>query len=190
MRLCRVTSKPYFTDTAAATSLSSAPSGYESELESALRLMLRLQPQAQIIVVDQYLPIPKPIRLGALVFPLYPEADRLFLEASVKQLCERLNLIVQRLAKDGYHVRSQIAIAAFVHNELGYTLIADDDIHPSDACYAAMGKAFARASWGDFREVKTAVQELPIHNVIDGKELLGTSGSRIVITMLICHFAA
>ncbi|CAM4418521.1 lysophospholipase L1-like esterase [Paenibacillus endophyticus] len=164
----------------AAVSLSSALSGYETELESALRLMLRLQPKAQIVIADQYLPIPKPIRLGALVFPLYPEADRLFLEASVKQLRERLNLIVQRLTKDGYQVKVANAAAAFVDNELRYTSIEDGDIHPSGAGYAAMGKAFSKAIWGDYREVKAAGQEQPIHIVIDGEELLGTSGSRIV----------
>lgn len=144
---------------------------YETELEAALRLMLSLQPKAKIIVADQYLPIPKPVRIGALVFPLYPEADRLFLQDSVKKLRERLNNVAGRLTKEGKQVKIANAADAFIDNELAYTSIADGDIHPSKAGYAAMGRAFAKTIWGDYRVVKPKKDGEPVSVVLNGKEM-------------------
>ncbi|WP_138755256.1 GDSL-type esterase/lipase family protein [Paenibacillus sinopodophylli] len=164
----------------AASVLETALNRYEAELESSLRSITSLQPKVQIIIADQYLPIPKPVRLGALVFPLYPEADRLFLESSVKQLRERLNQIVQRLTKEGYQVKIANVAAAFVDNELRYTSIADGDIHPNHAGYAAMGTAFAKAVWGEYRVAKPKEPNQPVHILVKGKELPGTSGALFV----------
>ncbi|WP_419874616.1 stalk domain-containing protein [Candidatus Pristimantibacillus sp. PTI5] len=159
-------------DQAEATAvLNNALDVYETELESALRLMLSLQPKAKIIVADQYLPIPKPVRIGALVFPLYPEADRLFLQDSVKKLRERLNNVAGRLTKEGKQVKIANAAAAFIDNELAYTSIADGDIHPSKAGYAAMGRAFAKTIWGDYRVVKPKKDGEPVSVVLNGKEM-------------------
>lgn len=153
---------------------------YETELEASLRLILSLQPKAKIVVADQYLPIPKPVRIGAFVFPLYPEADRLFLEESVKKQRERLNKIVGRLTKDGMQVKIANAASAFIDNELAYTSIADGDIHPSKAGYAAMGKVFAKAIWGDYRAVKPKEDGELVSIVLNGKEMISTNKPLLV----------
>ncbi|MDQ8733021.1 stalk domain-containing protein [Paenibacillus sp. LHD-38] len=153
---------------------------YETELEASLRLILSLQPKAKIVVADQYLPIPKPVRIGAFVFPLYPEADRLFLEESVKKQRERLNEIVGRLTKEGEQVKIANAASAFIDNELAYTSIADGDIHPSKAGYAAMGKAFAKAIWGDYRAVKPKEDGELVSIVLNGKEMISTNKPLLV----------
>ncbi|WP_169083597.1 stalk domain-containing protein [Paenibacillus sp. PL91] len=153
---------------------------YESELEATLRLLLSLQPKAAVVIADQYLPIPPPIKFGELFFPLYPEANRLFLMDSVKQLRERLNLVSERLTEDGFHVRIADVASSFTDNELSFTSIAKGDIHPTRAGYAAMGKAFAKAIWSDYRVVKPRESEVPVSIVVKGKELIGSNKPLLV----------
>ena len=136
---------------------------------------MSLQPNAQIVIADQYLPIPAPLKVGALVFPLFPEKDRLFLVESVKLLREKLELVSGRLAKEGYHLKIANVADSFTNNELGYTSIADGDIHPNRAGYAAMGKAFTKAIWGDYRVIKPRDNGVPVTVVVNGKELAGAN---------------
>lgn len=164
----------------AAAVLKNALTTYETELEASLRLILSLQPYAEIVVADQYLPIPQPVKIGALVFPLYPEADRLFLKDSVKQLRERLNQVTGRLTKDGFHVKIANAASSFIDNELSFTSIAQGDIHPSRAGYAAMGKAFAKAIWGDYLVVKPRESGVPLSIIVKGKELTSANKPLLV----------
>lgn len=148
---------------------------YEAELEAALRLMLSLQPDAEVVIADQYLPIPQPVKIGALTFPLYPEADRLFLQNSVKQLRESLNQVTGRLTKDGFHLKIANVASSFIDKEVSFTSIAQGDIHPSRAGYAAMGKAYALAIWGDYLVVKPRERGVPVTIVVKGKELVSAN---------------
>nr|WP_235549024.1 hypothetical protein [Paenibacillus sp. Soil522] len=43
---------------------------------------------------------------------------------------------------------------SFIEKEVSFTSIAQGDIHPSRAGYAAMGKALSKAIWGDYLVVK------------------------------------
>jgi len=155
---------------------------YETELEPALRLLLSQQPNTQIIIADQYLPIPPPLKVGSLIFPLYPEADRLFLKDSIKQLRERLNQIIDRLTKEGFDAKIANVASSFIDNELSYTSIVQGDIHPSRAGYAAMGKSFTKAIWGDYRVVKPKSKgsEIALAVVVNGKEMISANKPMVV----------
>lgn len=159
----------------AAVVLDNALNIYETELEAALRLMITLQPNAQIVVADQYLPIPPPVKIGSLTFPLYPEADRLFLMDSLKQQRKRLDEIIARLTNNGFNVKAANVANAFTGNELNFTSVAEGDIHPSREGYAAMGKAFTKAIWGNYRTVRPRESGVPVSIVVMGKELLSNN---------------
>jgi lysophospholipase L1-like esterase len=159
----------------AAVVLDNALNIYETELEAALRLMLTLQPNAQIVVADQYMPIPPPVKIGALTFPLYPEADRLFLMDSLKQQRKRLDEIIARLTNDGFKVKAANVANAFTGNELRFTSVAEGDIHPSREGYAAMGKAFTKVIWGTYRTVTPRENGVPVSIVVMGKEILSNN---------------
>lgn len=159
----------------AAVVLDNALNIYETELEAALRLMLTLQPAAQIVVADQYLPIPPPVKIGSLTFPLYPEANRLFLMDSLKQQRKRLDEIIARLTNNGFKVKAANVANAFTDNELSFTSIEEGDIHPSREGYAAMGKAFTKAIWGNYRTVKPRESGVPVSIVVLGKELMNNN---------------
>ncbi|WP_424767329.1 stalk domain-containing protein [Paenibacillus sp. sgz302251] len=153
---------------------------YEKDFEAALGTLLELQPNARIVVADQYLPIPPPIKVGALTIPLYPETNRLFLIESLKQLRQRLDEITARFTKEGFNIGIANVARSFTGNELSYTSIADGDIHPSSAGYAAMGKAFTRTIWGEYRTVSPRGNGVPVSVVVKGKELISANKPLLV----------
>ncbi|MFX3632190.1 MAG: stalk domain-containing protein [Candidatus Pristimantibacillus sp.] len=144
---------------------------YEQQLELALRNLLKLQPNAQIVIANQYLPVPAPLKLGAITIPLYPEADRQFLIGSLTQLHNRLTSIASRLNGEGYHLNTVNVNGMFRNNELKFTTLSDGDVHPNRQGYAAMGNRFARTIWGEYRTVRPRPANVPISVVVAGKEL-------------------
>ncbi|CAM3985833.1 GDSL-type esterase/lipase family protein [Paenibacillus alkaliterrae] len=158
----------------AAIVLDNALAIYEKELEETIRGMAELRPQAQIVVADQYLPVPAPFKIKDTLVELYPEADRLFLVDGQKQLQERLDGVVARLSNVGINVKAANVADPFKGNELSFTSISEGDIHPSRSGYAAMGKAFANAIWDEYLTVKPRAEGVPISVVINGKELISS----------------
>lgn len=153
---------------------------YEQQLEFALRNLLKLQPKVQIVIANQYLPVPAPVKLGAITITLYPEADRQFLIGSLAQLHNRLTSIVRRLNGEGYHLNTVNVNGMFRNNELKFTTLSDGDVHPNHQGYAAMGNRFAKTIWGDYRMVRPRSANVPVSVVVAGKELPASSSPPIL----------
>lgn len=159
---------------AAAALLETSLSEYEKELEAALKLLAKLQPDAEIVVADQYLPVPSPLIIKDSPVELYPETNRQFLLGAQKQLQIRLGALVARLVQDGIDVKVANVAKPFTGNELAYTSVAREDIHPNALGYAAMGKAFSETIWNEYLTVKPRDKNVPISVVVNGKELVGS----------------
>ncbi|MGO4107611.1 stalk domain-containing protein [Paenibacillus sp. YAF4_2] len=144
---------------------------YEKDLEASIRTIAGLNGAAQIVIADQYLPIPAPIKIGNVTIPLYPEEDRLLLLDGVKKIRSKLDLISSRLAKDDIKLQITSVSDLFVGHELEYTSIADKDIHPNHLGYAVMGRAFSDTIWGDYRTVRARPANVQMSVVVAGKEL-------------------
>ncbi|WP_156283414.1 stalk domain-containing protein [Paenibacillus sp. NEAU-GSW1] len=144
---------------------------YEQELKAALQTIVKLNPKARIAIADQYLPVPAPIKVGSATIEWYPEDDRQFLLGGSDQLRNRLNGIVAELNKNGGDALAVNISTAFLGNETTYTTIAKGDIHPNYLGYAAMGRAYAEAIWGDYRTVRQRAAGIPISVVVEGNEL-------------------
>lgn len=144
---------------------------YESELAGVLRLILKLNPNVQVAISDQYLPIPAPYQIGNTTVYAYPEKNRQFLLSGVEQLKERLSRTLALLAGEGLNVKAVGIADKFAGNELGLTYIAKKDIHPNSLGYTVIGKAYAETIWGDYRTVKPRASDAPLSIVVKGKEL-------------------
>ncbi len=156
----------------AGTLLQSALASYDKELTSALETAAKLAPGAQIIIADQYLPVPSPrVVLGELT-ELYPEKNRQFLLAGQKQMQEKLASVTGKLNVQGISVKTANVAAAITGYELEYTSIASGDIHPNALGYAKMGEAFADAIWSEYLTVQKRAAGVPISVVVSGKELI------------------
>lgn len=144
---------------------------YEKDLEASIRTIAALNPKAQIVMSDQYLPIPAPIKLGSTTIELYPEAKRKLLLEGVTKLRGKLEQVSVRLAEDSIKLQIADVSSLFVGHELDYTSIAEKDIHPNRLGYAAMGRAFAAAIWSDYRTVRPRPANVQMSVVVGGKEL-------------------
>ncbi|MFF2091693.1 stalk domain-containing protein [Paenibacillus sp. NPDC058174] len=153
---------------------------YEQELEAALRIIVKLNPDAKIAIADQYLPVPAPLKVGSFTIPLFPEYQRQFLLKGLGQLHDRLNSIVARLNKEGAHAIAVNISAPFLGSETKLTSIADGDVHPNRQGYAAIGRAFSKAVWGSYRTVRPRAADVSISVVAAGKELPANASKPII----------
>ncbi|WP_155985921.1 stalk domain-containing protein [Paenibacillus gorillae] len=153
---------------------------YEKELEAALRIIVKLNPDATIAVADQYLPVPAPLKVGSFTIPLFPEVQRQFLLTGLGQLHDRLNGIVYRLNSEGAHALAVNISAPFLGSETKLTSIADGDVHPNRQGYTAIGRAFSKAVWGSYRTVRPRAANVPISIVASGKELPANASKPII----------
>ncbi|WP_248761543.1 stalk domain-containing protein [Paenibacillus sp. ATY16] len=144
---------------------------YEKDLEASIRTIAALNPKAQMVMSDQYLPVPAPLQFGSTTIELYPEAKRKLLLDGVTKLRGKLELVSTRLADDGIKLQVADVSSLFVGHELEYTSIAQGDIHPNHLGYAAMGRAFATAIWGDYRTIRPRQANVQMSVVVAGKEL-------------------
>ncbi|WP_336773944.1 stalk domain-containing protein [Paenibacillus sp. MMO-58] len=144
---------------------------YEKDLEASIRTIAAMNPKAQMVMSDQYLPVPAPLQFGSATIELYPEAKRKLLLDGVTKLRGKLDLVSTRLAADGIKLQVADVSSLFVGHELEYTSIAQGDIHPNHQGYAAMGRAFATAIWGDYRTARPRQANVQMSVVVAGKEL-------------------
>lgn len=146
---------------------------YASELEASFQILNKLQPKAEIVIADQYLPIPPPIVINDQVIHTFPENAAAFLKDALVQLRDRLDAIVERQLADGYNIKIVDASEAIAGKELVYTSISKGDIHPTLAGYAALGKAFTNKIWGDgYKTAKPRANGVPISIIVNGEELI------------------
>ncbi|SFE11952.1 Lysophospholipase L1 [Paenibacillus catalpae] len=144
---------------------------YEKDLEASIRTIAALNPEAQLVISDQYLPVPAPVKFGSATIELYPEAKRKLLLDGVTKLRSKLDQVSTRVSKDGIKLQIADVSSLFVGHELEFTSIAEGDIHPNHKGYAAMGRAFANTIWGDYRTVRPRLANVQMSVVVDGKEL-------------------
>ncbi|RJE88862.1 copper amine oxidase [Paenibacillus sp. 1011MAR3C5] len=152
--------------------------GFEKQLKASLGTIQKLQPNAEIVVANQYLPIYIQIRDQKTYF--VPDSTAKFLTDGQARLLERLQTVVAEYSKQGLNVKIADASSAIEKDALKFTSIrATDekgnpmpDIHPTASGYAALGKAFAEPLWGTYQTVKPRKQGVPISIVVGGKEVI------------------
>jgi len=141
-----------------------------ASLETSIRTIHRINPDALVVIGDQYSPVPKNIMDQQV--PYYEK-----LQDAVKQTTGKLEELSARFAAEGRDVRVAYSASRFVGRELTYTKVLaaylnkETDIHPNQNGYDAMGRAFAEAVWGDYREPSPREEGVPITIFVNGKEL-------------------
>ncbi|WP_308638425.1 stalk domain-containing protein [Paenibacillus silvisoli] len=141
--------------------------GYYPALESALRKIVSMNPKAIIVFSDQYLPAPKPSALNQAI----TEEQYAVLVDGVDKLKKQTEAIAAKFVQEGHDVRSVDVAIPFRGKELSYTSILKGDIHPKQAGYEVMGKAFAKGIWGEYREPDALADGAPLRVVVQGKSL-------------------
>lgn len=144
---------------------------YEDDLESTLETIRQLQLGAEIVVANQYLPVPF-MKIKGEVSYLIPESTADFLVEGQTKLHERLKAIVADFEGKDVNIKIADAAAAIEKSILTYTSISDGDVHPTKSGYAALGKAFSETIWGEYKTVQNRPANVPISVVVNGEELI------------------
>lgn len=148
--------------------IQSLVSAYTANLKLVLKDLRSLNPQALIVLADQYQPVPK-LAAAASYEELWKAAG--VFTAAVDDL-------VNESQADG-PVKAAHVAAAFKGYELSYTHIMEKDIHPNQFGYAEIARIFSEAIWGEYRTTTAAKGLAPISVVVSGKEL-ATANAPIV----------
>lgn len=138
-----------------------------TSLEASIRTIHRLNPDAVIIVGDQYSPVPRKV-----LNTEYAYYDTL--QDAVRTATGKLEELSARFAEEGRDVRVAHSARKFVGKEQIMTTIASllgSDMHPTQTGYDEMGRAFAEAIWGEYRLPSPRDPDVPITVFVNGEEL-------------------
>lgn len=120
---------------------------YAEQLQANLRTLRSLAPAARIEIADQYSPVSKIVGES-----LYSQ-----LNASIVKLSAKLDELQISLAAEGIAVDVVHIGGAFLGKEALYThfspVFGVTDIHPTQAGYETIARAFAAPLWPEYTEV-------------------------------------
>lgn len=151
--------------------LASLLDNYGQQLAATLDTIALLQPNAQIVIANQYLPIPF-IKTNDKMTYLIPESTAMFFVEAQGQLDNKLNEVITEYTSKDLNIKLADAADAIEKSILSYTSINAGDVHPTRAGYAELGKAFVQPLWGSYKKVAPRKADVPISIVAEGKELM------------------
>ncbi len=135
---------------------------YGDNLREVVRILTELNPSAQIVIADQYQPVPKLV--GASIYD------------ELQQLAGKFTAIVDGVVADhatqAKPIKAAHVATSFTGREISLThIFSDTDIHPNQAGYEEIAKIFAETVWGSFRTTAAKSGGAPISVVVKGQEL-------------------
>ncbi|WP_410513391.1 GDSL-type esterase/lipase family protein [Paenibacillus sp. BR2-3] len=140
---------------------------YNTNVKAVLENLQTVNPQATIILADQYQPAPR-IALGSNYTKLMDAAARF--TASADSVAASMN-------REGTSVRVAHVAERFAGAEGGLTHIigvGDPDFHPTQFGYEEIARVFAELQWGEYRTPAVPVMTpatAPMSIVVKGVEL-------------------
>lgn len=134
---------------------------YAANLGEVLTDLREINPNARIVVADQYQPVP-----AIAAKTLYATLNQ-----AATAYTTTLNGVVTAQNAAGGHVEAVNVAPLFVGREMQLTHIARQDIHPNQVGYEALAKVFSEKIWGEYRTVSKAPAATTVAVVVSGKEL-------------------
>lgn len=134
---------------------------YAANLGGALSDLREINPNARIVVADQYQPVPA-LKAGAQYATLNQAAAA---------YTSTLDQVIAAQNAEGGHVEAVNVVSLFAGRETQMTHIMRGDIHPNQVGYEAIAKTFAEKIWGEYRALNAAVPSSTVAVVVSGKEL-------------------
>lgn len=135
---------------------------YTVNVREVIDHLLLINPGAQIILMDQYQPVPKMI-VGSAYKYLESAADTF--TAAVEEL-------VSKYASNGKQVKAGHVAQAFKGREIALThIFPGGDIHPNQAGYEAIAKVVAEEVWGSYHMNDALEEGIPVHVIVKGEKL-------------------
>lgn len=141
-----------------------AMNNYTTNLNTVIRQLQVMAPNAQILFADQYLPL-------WYSHDLYPD-----LILAVNKLANHLDGVVEQLAQEGIPVDVVHISPKFNGKEIAltYANTFDYDNHPRQAGYEAIAEAYAEVIWKQYLKPPARSANAPISVIINGNHLSTT----------------
>lgn len=155
------------TDTDFQSQLEQRLTDYNTNVRAVLENIRAVNPQATIILADQYQPAPK-IALGQLYTKLMTAAS---------QFTETADKVAASMNQEGSKVLVAHVAEQFAGKEGSLTHIigaGQADFHPTQLGYETIARAFAELQWGEYRIPSVAAMAsatVPMTIVVKGVEL-------------------
>lgn len=144
------------------SSMESLFTSYKTSMTSVIGNIHELNPDALIVVADQYNPIPSIANRE-----IYPN-----LINSATAFTDVVDKLAAGYQSQGVNVKVAHVAKEFAGGESTMThIIADRDIHPNQLGYEAIAKVFTETIWGQYLKPSTVDKALPMTIVVKGQEL-------------------
>ncbi|MFD1177486.1 stalk domain-containing protein [Paenibacillus puldeungensis] len=144
------------------TEASGVMKSYGENIREVISILTELNPSAQIVLADQYQPVPKLAGVS-----IYDELNKVK-ETFTKSVDET----AAKFTADSKKVKAAHIAEAFVGNEMSLTHIySDGDIHPNQSGYETIAKVMAETIWGSYLDTAAKSGAAPISIVVKGQEL-------------------
>lgn len=134
---------------------------YTDNVGTTVKLLHSLNPEAVIVLSDQYQPVPEMADKAA-----YPK-----LMETASQLTKLIDGLAESFNDNGVTVKVAHVAKEFIGKELAMTHIAKRDIHPNQDGYEVMARVFAEAIWGTYKLPAAVEAGTPMTIVVQGKVL-------------------
>lgn len=130
---------------------------YGQQVTTVLNRLYQLNPQVQIVMADQYQPVP----------PMDP-ATYESLNMAAEMFTHKLNEVIDPFLEEDKNIGVAEVAKLFRGKEMMLTHILSLDIHPNQLGYEEMAKAFTEVIWadGEYRGVEAGV---PVTVVLNGE---------------------
>lgn len=129
---------------------------YHNNLLASLEALYRINPDVQIVIADQYQPIP----------PIHQELYQTLEKARVS-FTSKLDELVTHFQGQNREIAKAPVSDRFNGRVLELTHLGKMDVHPNQQGYQEMAEVFAEVIWGTYHE---PVQRDPVTIIFDGKE--------------------
>ncbi|MDO7908242.1 GDSL-type esterase/lipase family protein [Paenibacillus sp. JX-17] len=136
-------------------------STYSANVSSVIGTLHQLNPDAEIVLADQYQPVPA--IAGKALYDTLQQAAGLLTRAA--------DQIAADAVQQGVNVKIAHVAKEFVGGELTMTHILSSDIHPNQLGYDAIAKVFSETIWGEYRKLTAPDTGQPMNIIVKGNML-------------------
>ncbi|KOR76986.1 stalk domain-containing protein [Paenibacillus solani] len=133
---------------------------YTDNVSSVITNLHSMNPEAAIVVADQYNPVPK----------IASEASYPKLLDAAGEFTKLVDSMADSFSSQGVDIKVAHVAKKFVGSELTMTHILKEDIHPNQYGYETIASVFAETIWGSYKN-PPAQEQAQMRIMVKGQEL-------------------
>lgn len=134
---------------------------YKDNVTSIVNNLHSINPDAVIVLADQYQPVPEIADKAT-----YPK-----LQEAAAQFTKLIDGMAVTFNENGITLKVAHVAKEFIGSEITMTHILKEDIHPNQYGYEVMARIFSETIWGSYKKPVVYEADQPMGIIVSGKEL-------------------